>query len=373
MKIGIITIQRSEVNFGANLQAYALWRFVSSLGHSVEVIDLLRPCHKAYIPEGGMSFKSILINTIRSIKNMIRPVSNDQKVRQSKIRSFNGSIDYSPTYNSIKQLYQNPPSYDLYISGSDQIWNPNMPYRSEPYFLTFTDRRKISYASSIGVSQISDETKEKYKIWLKDYKDISVREDSAAELLKGILGFRPSVVVDPVFLLSREEWTALSKPYAGITPGKYIFVYMLSYDERVIAFAHKISQSKGIPIYYSVAGYETIENSPCKQIQNIGPLEWIWLINNADTVVTTSFHGTAISVLLGTPFFVMVDKKKTTNSRISDLLVDLGMADHIVDMNASDCKLSDSKLDDTGYIDKLQSKIEASKEYLKNAIADRND
>lgn len=100
-------------------------------------------------------------------------------ISESKFQDFNSQIRLSKPYRGIDELYRNPPEYDVYITGSDQVWNPTQNYCLEPYFLTFVknkNARKISYASSIGIDQLLPKEKKDFKRWLSSYNSISVRE-----------------------------------------------------------------------------------------------------------------------------------------------------------------------------------------------------
>ena len=183
MKIGILTVHRAP-NYGALLQCYALQHYLNISGYECMVIDLLRPYHDAYIPTPGyepFDVKKIHRSFKGEIKKFIghylhRYDANNRKFsnvyakeiahKKELFARFDKRIAYTRQYNSIGELYANPPLFDIYITGSDQLWNPTQPYCIEPYFLTFVkEGRKISYATSIGVSSIPDEIKQKYVSW----------------------------------------------------------------------------------------------------------------------------------------------------------------------------------------------------------------
>lgn len=152
MKAGIITIHNSP-NYGACLQSFALWKYITGQGVDCEIIDLYRPYQKEYIP--GRKFvpmrkqKHILPDTIKhAIKRLIGRNKEPKYFSDSakeKFKQFNAPIKLSGTYRGIDELYANPPLYDLYISGSDQVWNPSQPYCMEPYFLTFAPKTRSKY------------------------------------------------------------------------------------------------------------------------------------------------------------------------------------------------------------------------------------
>ena len=155
MRIGIITIHRSP-SYGGSLQTFALYRYLADKGHDTEIIDLLRPTHKGYRDSWRHfhSRSSFLSKLLAVIKALIHISINDfDKQRYTKkFEDFNSSLKLSKTYCSVDDLYDNPPVYDIYITGSDQVWNPTQPYIIEPYFLTFVKKGtgiKVSYAASV--------------------------------------------------------------------------------------------------------------------------------------------------------------------------------------------------------------------------------
>ena len=165
MRIGIITIHNST-NYGASLQAWALYKFLVDCGFDCEVIDLHRPVHDDYIfskrftDYHGMCKEAQRFHLKKFIRTHIIKKKEPAGVaaREAKFTAFNGKIRLSRPYRSIDDLYAEPPAYDVYVTGSDQVWNPTQPFCIEPYFLTFVkdgNARKISYASSIGIESLA--------------------------------------------------------------------------------------------------------------------------------------------------------------------------------------------------------------------------
>lgn len=125
-----------------------------------------------------------------------------------KFDEFNKGLNLSRPYWGIDELYATPPCYDIYMTGSDQVWNPTQPYCLEPYFLTFVPKgkKKISYASSIGVTELLENEKQDFRRWLSSYDAISVREHQAKELLASFIEKPVVQVADPTFLLDSGFW-----------------------------------------------------------------------------------------------------------------------------------------------------------------------
>lgn len=335
MKIGIITIQKSEVNFGACLQSFALWRFISSLGYDCEVIDLLRPCHASYkiSKEFGERQKPLKERFKRFPKSVICYLlgvfskSNSLK----KFHLFNNKIRYSKEYRSVEQLYNDKVDYDILVSGSDQIWNPQMPFVNEPYFLTFAPKecKRIAYASSFGIDSIDKAVSDRYRMWLEEYDSLSTREDSGATIINGLIDREVPVVLDPVFLLAADDWRQEMASYKRLQYGAYVLLYMLKFNEKVFNHAIAISKEKHLPLYFVLSENRVIKTEEASQIIDIGPAEWMWLIDNANTMITSSFHGTAFSTIFNTPFIVFLKKGSPTNTRIEGLSSKLDLSGHI--------------------------------------------
>ena len=176
MKIGIITIHNSP-NYGACLQSYALYKYLNMQGCDVEIIDLHRPIHSDYVysrkyvsynPKPDLPWYRQKIRLLRGCFKKTK-YTNELDVRSVKFNAFNAKIKLSRPFKGIDELYSNPPHYDIYITGSDQLWNPTQPFCIEPYFLTFVKdkkSKKISYASSIGHDVLTEKEKADYKTWL---------------------------------------------------------------------------------------------------------------------------------------------------------------------------------------------------------------
>lgn len=374
MKIGIITIQKSQLNYGACLQCYALFkRIKKDYGHC-EVIDLFRPMLPGYIASTNFSGEMPRKKRIRIIFNRIKYLikrTRDQKLRDQRFSKFSNLIDYSEKYRSVNSLYKKAPIYDLYITGSDQVWNPYLPYINEPYFLTFAPKhkKKISYASSFGIEAIPSELQSKYAAWLGEYSTISTRETSGATIIKDLTGKSALVVLDPVFLLSKNEWQSIEHPIEGIEPGSYVFFYMLHKDMEALEKASQIAKARNKRLLYTLSQIGNIPSIHGTQIEQAGPAEWLWLIDNADTFVTTSFHGSAFGLIFGKPLAILMKKEVKTNTRIDNLSKLFGISDHIHEITKNeDFSNHDFSIDSNSIERVLDIKVKESLHYLSSAI-----
>ncbi len=351
-RIGIVTIHNSP-NYGACLQSFALYEYIRRQGAYCEIIDIHRPIHSDYVYEKKYSsFRNNPFTPKKRLKNFFnrrlgrsKRISSFFSVTAEKLfTEFNSSIRYSQTYNKLSELKKNPPQYDVYISGSDQLWNPAQPYCLEPYFLTFapSSATKISYATSIGITELTEIEKTCFEKWLSTYDAVSVREKQGKALLNSFLKDKEvSVVADPTFLLDRTTWNEIAN-YPNIQE-KYIAVFLLCKDPQIIDYALRLSRESGYKLIFLKKDPQP-ELKDCIIENNIGPREFLGYLSKADIVITDSFHCTVFSILMGAKNFVSyISPNSKRGSRIIDLLDLFGLDKHLL---PSDLSLSFTKLEE---------------------------
>lgn len=332
MEIKTITCH-NVYNYGASLQAYALQHYLELCGHTVEIIDFNPWFHRDrynlfFIYPEGRGYR--LVKKMPLLKYAIGPLRNRHifVTYGRKARFDNFTRDYlhlTPIcYQCSEDLRNNPPKADMYIAGSDQIWNTDCENGKEPgYYLDFGGCvKRISYAASFGSSVLNPELKDFVAEELSKFDAISVRESSGLKILNE-LGFNGIQVLDPVFLLSRQAWLELSdkaKAYK-LVPGQYILVYDFLYDERIANLAILLKQRYHIPIV-SINDFDTIKYADIN-INNAGPLEFLKLVNHAKVVVSSSFHATAFAAIFRKDFYVFPLKGVSNSSRMEDFLTSI--------------------------------------------------
>ena len=376
LKVGIITIQRSS-NYGACLQCYALYRYIESLGYACEIIDLHRPGvkHQEY-----RSSKQFLPNRYSKKKDIIEKIKSlfgktvEQKYprstfRMSKIHDFNNRMNYSQPYLGPDDLYDNPPVYDIYISGSDQLWNPTMKYCLEPYFLTFAHKgaKKISYATSIGVAELLEKEKRSFKEWLSDYTSISVREKTAQSLLSSFVDNHIEQVLDPSFLLSKDDWLNIS--VLPQIPQPYILLFTLEFSESLLGYAKKLKEESGMELVYLCWRQPTDSFGKYIVEREAGIEEFLGYIRGAALVITNSFHGTVFSLILEVSnFYVYVGNSKRS-SRIVDMLASFSLSDHLLrELNLPYNALSDTPVEYQKIQSLIQDNIKRSQDFINASL-----
>ncbi len=343
-KIGIITVSRTN-NFGAELQAYALQKKLQLLGYDSEIIDYLYYKHKNYrrtidakplvrFTQKERTKNYLLYHIVTPIlEDFISIFSNPIKNRLKNFESFHRDhVRFSNQYRSLTELNNAIHPYDVFIVGSDQVWNPATGTSLSPYFLEFAPKNKLkmSFASSFGVSSIDVRYHEVYKRYFSNLESIAVREEDGVTLVKQISGRKATRVLDPTLLLTKNEWhSVIDKPQ--ILPEKYVLIYMLHDNNAIINWAYQLKQKYGLQIVmlckraFANKKYRDIIN-----IEDAGPSQFIELFSNASFVVTNSFHGTAFSVNFNIPFITILKKGKDNNSRMLNFLNLVGLENRIV-------------------------------------------
>ena len=348
MKIKTITCQH-VYNYGASLQAYALQHYIESLGHDVEIIDFNPWFHcdrynPFFMPKNAIGRAAEIIRVLPFLRFVWYPFKSWKNGmfktwgRKAAFDRFEKKYYHlTPVkYYSSDELQKNPPMADVYVAGSDQIWNTfSENGKDSGYYLDFgvKETKRISYAASLATSSIREDCKNFVKKQLQKFDAISVREKTGAGLLKEIGIHDVSVVLDPVFLLNKEEWRMLSKSGSlnGLKPKSYLLVYdFLGNDPQMVSFAKEYAKKHSLKVVsvndFNIRDYADVN------INNAGPLEFLALIDNAACVVASSFHATAFSIILEKEFYTFNLKGYNNSSRMQDLLSKLSLEDR---MNSS--------------------------------------
>jgi len=313
-KAGILTIF-AVYNYGAMLQAYALCKFLNDSNIKTEIIN-----YTPYFIMRHYNFfiKDLFVNPRRAIVVLIYGIVRNRQFKNfKKFRS-----EYIPV-SSIK--YRNSSDlkrhkYDTLITGSDQIWNPDITGFDHNYLASFDankDVKKIAYSSSFGLSEIPIEWQKSIKQELRKFTKIMLREKSSCEIVSNLTPNVPvSTVLDPVFLLNARFWRTVAKKQ--FTPSKkYLLVYALEERSDIQKNALSLAREFDLMIV-AIHPFAKRVDFADLTINSCGPLEFISLVDSAEYVVTNSFHGVAYSIIF--------DKKlcciphKVTGVRMLDLL-----------------------------------------------------
>lgn len=358
MKIGILTFHCAH-NYGAVIQCYGLQQYLRTLGHEVCVIDYRPKYHDIYkITEITISNSPNLWSYLKGkIREFI--IGNIEKTRFNAFEDFiHRELKLAPYIDECDYS-----DYNAIILGSDQIWNPDITggnYDKE-YFGSNAKCTVISYAASCRSSYLTERHKSFFQLHLPKIHSISVRETSLMKLLQPLTSQPIKTVIDPSFLLDISDYEKLCKPVKCKRP--YVLVYEVERHTETSRIAKEIAQSLDADIIelVSCAAFKYLG----KKIDQIaGPIEFLSYIKDATCVVTSSFHGLALSLKFQKDFYSI---KQGTNAdlRAESLLTKIGLLERFVPLSSS---VAFSTIDYSKASTNLANEISSSKDFLLNSL-----
>lgn len=352
MKVALITLY-SRHNYGAVLQKYSTYQFLKNNCEEAILIDYKPRKYKK------LDFKSIFKDFI------IWP-------RIVNFSKFENKFFDSRTikYSHFHDLVKNPPQADVYIVGSDQVWNSKLTWNDQmtkkcldpAFFLDFVKKgKKISFASSIGKDIVSEEEMIYFRDKLENFSKISVREESAKIILNNSGVSDVTVSLDPVFLLNKDEYFKLVKI---IKHKKYLLIYSAEKNSVLSNIAKKIAKDKGLMIV-EIGNYFRNYDSDIF-LNKIGIQDFVSYFNSADFIVTSSFHGLAFSIIFEKQFIAVKPHERAT--RLTNLVTKAGLIDRLVDSSSG---ISNDFINYEIVKNNLHLEIENSKKYLIDSIYEK--
>ncbi len=358
MRIGIITFHQAY-NYGAVLQCYALCSVLKKMGCEVEVIDYIPKCFDAQ-----HKLWSWYIFKKRNIFGKVEYLYSSLKglrIRYSRNRKFNNFIKELPlTPFSTLDEWSEKQKFDIIFWGSDQVWNPMITGSIDlVYFGKFKKNNTVfaSYAASTQKDAIINYDNE-FKNLFHKFDYISVRE-KWLQLYFSKLGYqRAKVVLDPVLLLTSERWPCVD---SHKIEDKYILIYTVPQNELVNEVADRLAKKHNCKIIELVANIKSQDN---KRIQDASPQEFLGYFKNAHYIVTTSFHGTAFSIIFRRPFYT-ISCNKNVDDRAQSLLEQLDLDKRLITSVPGD---EDSEINFNIVDNKLQSLREESFDYIRQVL-----
>lgn len=369
MKIGLVTCHNIK-NYGSVYQTLATQSILEDLGHEVQVIDYRRKGtdHKEFrqltLSESHMAKKAIigkfvpliLYPSFIKMENVFESFLNNYIKRTKNI------------YHSSEELKNNLPDMDLFITGSDQVWNSSINLRIEKtYFLDFVpdSKPRISISSSFGKKEISAEEEKVIKPLLMKYSHISTREKTGVQILNkmGIQGGYASM--DPTLIVNRNLWDRIKKPIK--TPKKYILVYQLHRNKEFDEYIKRLSKYYNMPCIRITLYYHYALKGE-KVIVTPTPNQLLTLVENANYVISDSFHMTVFSIIFHKKF-AAIFSKNSFNGRIENLLDMTNLKNRIVNENTPYDKLDENI--NYAIVDEIITKKQnEALEWIKQSIGD---
>ena len=355
MKCAIITIT-GTTNYGNVLQILALQTVLEKLGAQAAAIKRpFQPKTSAY-----QKLKS-------TVKNIL---GRGDKLRKKRIKEFSS---FNSKYIKFDD-FKNASSYDYFVCGSDQIWNPRLVGRHLGYyFASFAEQSKrIAFSASIGINSIDESLQDEFSANIKQMKAISVREEKAAEIIKDLTGIEVSVTVDPTLMLSKSEWLKFAEKPSFVKNKRFILTYFIGTSSpEVKEYISKIAAETDCEIINLQSEWQKDNEIESKEQFCAVPSEFIWLSENCEAFFTDSFHGSCFSIIMEKPFryFTRYEKDKSdTTSRMSNLFDRLKISDWCIGSTQEKAEhIFFSDYSGVGQI--IEQEKEAAFDYLKNALS----
>lgn len=369
MTSGTLTYH-SGYNYGASLQAYALQTVIIRECGENEIIN--------FEPFGFLHSREMLTKHPRRLKEVIKLVSRlgyagDLGRRQRLFDDFGREqLRTTKVCRTRDEAIGAAKRYDCIVCGSDQIWNLGAPgdefAANTLFFLDFPKaQRRVSYAASFGgwvkdAGSRSDEIRS----WLQEFDAVSVREDSGKRFLDE-LGIPSRVDVDPTLLLDADDYRKIARDPGGL-PERYVLLFSWAVGKSMIEVAKRASKYYGVPVINIVPPPRAMF-SGVKRKLDVGPREFLHLVDNAEFIVTGSFHGTVFSSIFEKRFASVYDGA-SPDTRMASILDHLGLGGRLVASRQVDDEyfrnLDDSVFSDTAQ--RLEALRADSIEYIRQNV-----
>lgn len=334
-------------NYGSVLQAYATQKCLDNMNIENETIcydgisaeikkkkyahyrkQLLNPS----IVKGKLGYVNIRLRK----KNPFSKLGKNLRIRDRAFDKFTERIHLSKQYNSFEELTSACTNYDAVLLGSDQLWLPSN-LDADYYTLNWVpaQTKKITYATSFGVSELPTSYYRMAKHFLNRIDHLSIREKTGQEIIENVCGRKAEIVCDPTMLFTADEWLEIQQP-EPLCKEKYIFCYFLGNNPEQRNFVKKLKQETGYNIV-SILHLNVYAKCDCNfadiEPYDVGPAEFLNYIRHAEYVCTDSFHASVFSILYHKKFYVFRRFQESyalsTNSRLDTLLATLGLENRL--------------------------------------------
>lgn len=345
MVINVIT-RHAPTNYGSLLQAIATQRVIMNLGHECRIIN--------YIPKCETGVRMAITQLEQKTKWRRNPIKKaiylmvaepETLLMERKFLAMRKKYllmgPCCATTGELKKLYAEKKD-EVFLTGSDQVWGPISTGHYDPtYFLDFVPKssRKLAFAASFGKAIFDEQTLKEYRVLLKKYDSLAVRENVAVELLKK-MDISAKQVLDPTLLMDADAWSEYVKPIKK--PEKYVLVYQIHANSDLDHYAVKFAEKAELPLLRVSPLLHQAKRSGkfvyCPDISG-----FLDLVKNATYLVTDSFHGTAFAINFNTQF-VEVLPNTGTSSRNQSILELTGLTDRIV-QDLNDFSYIDQEID----------------------------
>lgn len=336
MKVIVATLHR-EINFGSVLQAVALCRAIANLGHTAEVLDYSRSNRTGWsmLAHRYRTFRgSSLRRGFTAVEATVELSRAWEKRFEPFLRNF---VALSPRYIGLADLQRKPPFADVLVTGSDQVWNTFYNGGVDSAFLLdfgSMHTRRVAYAASFGIEELPGKHEAVFRELLGRYARIGVREQEGVDLVQR-LGLPAELVVDPTLLLDRPEWESIAGQPPDLVPDPYILVYCVEDERRALVaeMASGLARRTGWRIIHVAPGGRQDRIRGLSGNLRARPSDFLRLVADSSYVITSSFHGTAFSLIFGKQFASVTPPR--FSNRAAGLLKALGIEDRLVDSTST--------------------------------------
>ena len=343
------------INYGSCFQAYALQEAITGMklssgemcSYQLIPVETFREARRKH------SVLGVLWSPLMALYRTRFATFEKKYMRFAEVQ---GSDEALPSLNE---------KADVFVCGSDVIWNPSLNHNNRMvFYLTFATKYKFSYAASFGKAEIDEKTISLIRETLSKLDEISVREKTGAELIKRSFDITAQVVVDPVLLLTRSEWETIL-PKAKKRKG-YIFVYITYLSDKVKETVAKLKKATGLKVVCAAWGPKQAMSQGVFLCQT--PQKWLQLLHDAEYVVTNSFHATVFAVLFRKKLFTVTkhEKNKGASIRMNDFLTAVGLEDRIFSVVPEQLDLSEIDYEEVS--PKIETMREQSLEFLRENL-----
>lgn len=376
MKVAIVTLPL-HTNYGGLLQAFALKTCIEGMGHEVTVLDL-----KDKMP-GPPAFKAPFVYARRMFRRMVKGDSAPEVFRERRFKAElpvvgANTAKFIDKYISPRSIGSfrllSAGEYDAFVVGSDQVWRPRYFPGVENAFLAFAkgwDVRRVAYAASFGTNELEYENPmlERCADLLKKFDAVSVREESGVRMCAEWFDCERAVhVLDPVMLIAPDKYRQMAAGAAEHPAKGKVVTYILDKNAHKQSVAEFISSAGQMPLHdISVKPYD--RNVPLEE-RVAPPLEqWLAGFADAEFVVTDSFHGCVLAILMHKRFIVVGNSSRGL-TRMQSLVDMFGLDQRLVHgIDPEDDGEFFLAEPDWDHVDEvLRKKRGECEEFLKNAL-----
>lgn len=331
MKLGLLTFH-TAANYGAALQAYAFEKFLMDKGYDCEYVNYVNASRAHEYSMSWHIYDCLKRGKLTSAAAYLAgsPFMTLRKMRFDKFYKRN-LRQTDKVYHNSNEAEELNDQYDYFIVGSDQVWNPICNGDDAAFLLDFVkdERKRISYSPSFGMTEVDVAHKKMFSENLKLFAHIGVRETVGQKIVQELTGRKATLCLDPVLLLTKEQWMEVMPKKEK----KERFVFSYTNRESQTAEFFKTGYKLDGKKHYVLSRYTKLSdfiNSQVRVKYCMSPQEFLWVVNNAEMVVSASFHCIAMSIILNRQFVAITTGDEGKDERLLNLLRTLELQDRVL-------------------------------------------